>query len=383
MRSLSSTAAATRSTRSPTSATSTGTPSRRGSLVDVLADETFDVVVASYGRLRVIAEHAGRSGRALPLDRRRARLQGVLRPRCPRCRPACRCPPRRTPCWPPRTTTARATASAAPSRSLFEHHPTATHFRYPYVYGPRQLAPREWCIVRRILDGRPFLILPDDGLSLVTFGYVDNLAHALLLAVDQPEASMGEIFNCGDDERLTIRQVAEIITDELDHDWELIGMPAGAGDAGPPADDELPHDPPGDGHLAKLRDRARLPRRRPRPRGRAPHRSLAGRLTRPSRGRLRGDRARRTRSTTPPRTASSPGGRLAIADPPDLGYDHRAGLRPRLRRPRRHESPLRRPHLNRLGRPTASRTERRQTAGHGPRPSLPLRRRAPRSPSPA
>ena len=75
--------------------------------------------------------------------------------------------------------------------------------------------------MRRILDGRPFLVLPDDGLSLITFGYVDNLAHALLLAVDQPEASMGEIFNCGDDERLTIRQVAEIITDELHHDWEL------------------------------------------------------------------------------------------------------------------------------------------------------------------
>lgn len=80
--------------------------------------------------------------------------------------------------------------------------------------------------MRRILDGRPFLILPDDGLSLITCGYVDNLAHALLLAVDDPEASTGEVFNCGDDERLTIRQVAEIITDELHHEWELLSMPA-------------------------------------------------------------------------------------------------------------------------------------------------------------
>src|SRR5690606_29809103 len=109
---------------------------------------------------------------------------------------------------------------------LFEAQPEATHFRYPYVYGPRQLAPREWCIVRRILDQRPFLILPDDGLSLITFGYVENLAHALLLAVDQPTVAKGEIFNCGDDERLTIRQVAELVTDELDHDWELVSMPA-------------------------------------------------------------------------------------------------------------------------------------------------------------
>jgi hypothetical protein len=109
---------------------------------------------------------------------------------------------------------------------LFDKHPTATHFRYPYVYGPRQLAPREWCVVRRILDRRPFLVLPDDGLTLIPFGYVDNLAHAMMLAVDQPERSMGQIFNCGDDENLTIRQVAEIITDELAHDWELLSMPA-------------------------------------------------------------------------------------------------------------------------------------------------------------
>ena len=37
---------------------------------------------------------------------------------------------------------------------------------------------------------------------------------------------MGEVFNCGDDEKLTIRQVVEIITDELDHRWELLSMPA-------------------------------------------------------------------------------------------------------------------------------------------------------------
>jgi dTDP-D-glucose 4,6-dehydratase len=81
-------------------------------------------------------------------------------------------------------------------------------------------------VVRRILDHRPFIILPDDGLSLIPFGYIENLAHALLLAVDRPEASMGQIFNCGDDEKLTIRQVVEIIGDELEHDWDLLSMPA-------------------------------------------------------------------------------------------------------------------------------------------------------------
>ena len=79
--------------------------------------------------------------------------------------------------------------------------------------------------MKRILDNRPCFILPDDGLSIIPYGYTDNLAHALLLAVDHPEASMGEIFNCGDDEKLTIRQMVEIITDELGHQWELLSLP--------------------------------------------------------------------------------------------------------------------------------------------------------------
>jgi hypothetical protein len=49
---------------------------------------------------------------------------------------------------------------------VFEQHPCATHFRYPYVYGPYQLVPREWCVVRRIRDSRPFIVLPGRSPSL-------------------------------------------------------------------------------------------------------------------------------------------------------------------------------------------------------------------------
>jgi len=54
----------------------------------------------------------------------------------------------------------------------------ATHFRYPMVYGPHQLAPLVWCIMRRILDGRKRLILPDAGLAIESRGYSENVAHA-------------------------------------------------------------------------------------------------------------------------------------------------------------------------------------------------------------
>ncbi len=109
--------------------------------------------------------------------------------------------------------------------AVFALHPDAAHFRYPYVYGPYQLVPREWCIVRRILDRRPHIILPDGGLTLHSFGYAENLAHAVLLAVEQPGASRGQIYNCADGLVLSLRQVVEIIADALDHRWELINLP--------------------------------------------------------------------------------------------------------------------------------------------------------------
>ena len=90
-------------------------------------------------------------------------------------------------------------------------HPNAAIFRYPYVYGPYQLVPREWSVVRRILDRRKFILLPNDGLALMTHGYAENLAHAVLLAVDQPEASYGQAYNCGDEIQFTMRQLVEVI----------------------------------------------------------------------------------------------------------------------------------------------------------------------------
>ncbi len=109
--------------------------------------------------------------------------------------------------------------------AVFAHHPRATHFRYPYVYGPHQLVPREWLIVRRILDGRRRMVVADDGLTLHHHGYTENLAHALLLAIEQPDAAAGKIFNVGDEDVLSIRQVIELIAAALGHQLEIISMP--------------------------------------------------------------------------------------------------------------------------------------------------------------
>jgi nucleoside-diphosphate-sugar epimerase len=109
--------------------------------------------------------------------------------------------------------------------AVFAAHPNAAHFRYPYLYGPYQPVPREWLVVRRILDGRRRIIVADDGLTLHHHGYTENAAAALQLGIEHPERSGGTIFNVADEEVLSIRQMIELCAAELGADLELISMP--------------------------------------------------------------------------------------------------------------------------------------------------------------
>lgn len=190
-----------------------------------LDGRTFDLAVAMYGRLRAVAEvTAGRVGRFVSVGGVPA-IRGWMHPWLfdPPGLPV------------PVSEDAPPTADPADDEKgyrvarteavVFEHHPSAAHFRYPYAYGPYQLAPREWCVVRRILDGRRRIVVPDEGLTLHHHGYTVNLAHAVLLGIDQPDAAAGTVFHCGDEEVLTIRQVVEIVAAALDHELEIVSMP--------------------------------------------------------------------------------------------------------------------------------------------------------------
>jgi nucleoside-diphosphate-sugar epimerase len=194
-------------------------------LHDALGRETFDVVVAMYGRLRRIAEVTrGRAGQFVSVGGVPA-YRGWMHPWL------------HDPPGLPVPVDEHAPAVAAPAddekgyrvahteEAVFTHHPRAAHFRYPYVYGPRQLAPREWLVVRRIRDGRRHIVVADDGLTLHHHGYTENLAHAVLLAVDRPDAAAGLVFNAGDEEVLTVRQVIELIAGALGHELEIVSMP--------------------------------------------------------------------------------------------------------------------------------------------------------------
>jgi nucleoside-diphosphate-sugar epimerase len=201
-------------------------PYDAGALASALAGRTFEVVLATYGRLREVSRACvGRTGHfvavgGVPLYR------GWMRPEdlAPRGLPV------------PVREDAQRVESPEELRkgfmirrteeAVFADHPSAAMFRYPTVYGPRQPLPLEWCIVRRVRDGRRTIVLADGGLTLSTAGYTENLAHAVLLAVDRPDAAAGQSYNCGDDRTLTLRQRVESIARILDRPVEIVGVPA-------------------------------------------------------------------------------------------------------------------------------------------------------------
>ena len=190
-----------------------------------LAGRTFDLVIATYGRVRLLAAAlAGRIGRFIGIGGYAA-YRGWVDPHAldP---PGMSSPvPEDAPVVASEAEQRFAWLIAQTEQVVLEHHPTATVFRYPYVYGAYQIRPREWSVIRRLLDGRREIILPHYGLSLSTHGWAGNLGHAVLLAVDKPDVSAGRIYNCGDLEQLTLGQIVEVIASSLDRKVEVIPVP--------------------------------------------------------------------------------------------------------------------------------------------------------------
>jgi nucleoside-diphosphate-sugar epimerase len=200
-------------------------PFDEASLRAALEGRTWDAVAAMYGRLRRVAEvTAGRCGHFVSVG-------GV---------PAYR---GWTDAWqhdPPGLPVPIAEEAPLVSdpaiddkgfrivrteQAVFAAHPRAAHFRYPYLYGPYQPAPREWSIVRRIRDGRRRIVIADEGLTLHHHCFTENAAAAVVRAIEQPGRAAGTIFNVADAEALTIRQVVELCARELGVALELVSMP--------------------------------------------------------------------------------------------------------------------------------------------------------------
>ena len=202
-----------------------GDPHFAETIEQALGQRTFDLAVVTYGRIRFLAEAlVGKIGRFVGVGGV-ASYRGYMDPTVLSPVGLKISVDEKAPVVDNEEELRFAYLIAETEKVVLDCHPTAAYFRYPYVYGPYQLVPREWCVIRRILDKRPHIIVADGGLTLFTHGYAANLAHAVLLAIDKPEASSGQLYNCGDEEQLTLHQVIEVISDVMKYEWDIVNMP--------------------------------------------------------------------------------------------------------------------------------------------------------------
>ncbi|MDA0988989.1 MAG: NAD-dependent dehydratase [Chloroflexi bacterium] len=193
-----------------------------------LEGRTFDVAVATYGRIRLVADVLkGKTQRLITVS------GGML------------FAPRNDPRWGPLGAPAVIPEDSPLTdnpdgprlpymiwvteqtvmQAHSEGHYNATILRYPGIYGPGAPANPEWSIVRRILDSRKRIIV-SSGRGTGRRASGQNAAHAVLLSVDKPSESSGQIYNVGEEVQYSQRQVIEFIAKHLNHDWELVDMPA-------------------------------------------------------------------------------------------------------------------------------------------------------------
>jgi nucleoside-diphosphate-sugar epimerase len=196
-------------------------------LAPALEGRTFDVVLATYGRMRIIAEllkgrtsrFIGVGGASVYAPRGDPRWGPLGQPmQVPEDSPRCDDPAG------PKFNHLMWVTEETVMRAHREGHYNATYFRYPLLYGPHSPANPEWSIVRRILDGRKRLVIAANG-TLTRRGHARNVAHALLLAVDQPAASSGQIYNVRDEQQFTERQYVDFIACHLRHECDVVEVP--------------------------------------------------------------------------------------------------------------------------------------------------------------
>ena len=209
-----------------------GDPFSAEGIAEALGNRTFDVSIATYGKVRHIARHlADKTTQFISVGGTPVYTghvtQSALHP------------------WghpigiredhprvPPDGIPGETYGSAAIRRTEdvilglgHAHAFGASIFRYPSIYGPRNPHAWEWSVIKRILDGRSFICVPDGGLPIHSRLSAWNAAHSILMAVDLPEHAAGHAFNCADDEQFMLRQWMELTMEYAGGSLEFVSVP--------------------------------------------------------------------------------------------------------------------------------------------------------------
>lgn len=191
---------------------------------------TFDLVVAQYGRLRVVSDvFKGKTERIVAIGAATAPYAGDSDERWGRLgRPAV-VPDTSTVFVRTPDENKLAFRMVEAMQALMDHHAagdySATYVGFPNNYGPRQPGALEWAVIRRILDGRHTMVIADGGLKLESRIYTENAAHGILLVVDNPEVAAGKRYSIADEHMYSMLQRVQFIARHMNVELNLVDMP--------------------------------------------------------------------------------------------------------------------------------------------------------------
>jgi len=100
-------------------------------------------------------------------------------------------------------------------------HYAVTAFRFPFILGPANFADRESFVLSRLEARRPIL-LPGGGEAVNQFVYVEDVARALVVALERPDVAGGEAYNCAYGRGITNRGWVELCADVIGAEANLV-----------------------------------------------------------------------------------------------------------------------------------------------------------------
>lgn len=101
----------------------------------------------------------------------------------------------------------------------------ATILRLPMVFGPADYQHRLYSYLKRMDDGRPFVILPENQAPLRALrGYVEDIAEAVALCVTKEEAA-NRVYNVAYQDNFTEEAWGHLIAEAVGWRGEIIKVP--------------------------------------------------------------------------------------------------------------------------------------------------------------
>ncbi|MGO9217949.1 MAG: NAD-dependent epimerase/dehydratase family protein [Streptosporangiaceae bacterium] len=102
---------------------------------------------------------------------------------------------------------------------LLDSGAPVTVLRPSKIHGPGSRQPREWIFVKRVLDGRPVLLLAHRGAGVDHPTAAANLAALIELAAGRPGR---RILNAADPDAPSALEISRVIARYLGHTWEEV-----------------------------------------------------------------------------------------------------------------------------------------------------------------